>query len=57
LVAEPKERKYRVLVAMQPWIFNDLFAKKPNKDTILEILLNKLQCKELDDHFVVVVEG
>jgi len=51
------ERKFRVVVAMRPWIFNDVFAKKPDKDAILEILLDKLKDKELDDHFVVIVEG
>lgn len=50
-------RKYRVVVAMRPWVFHDKFAKKPDKNTILEMLLDKLKDKKLDDHFVVVVEG
>ena len=50
-------KPYRVLVAMNPLIFNELFAKKPDKDKILEIVLDKLKDGELDDHFVVVVEA
>jgi hypothetical protein len=50
-------RKFRVVVAMRPWVFHDEFTKKPDKNAILEMLLGKLQQKKLDDHFVVVVEG
>jgi len=42
---------------MKPWVFEDAFPKKPDKDAIIEILLDKLKDGELDDHFVVVVEG
>jgi len=49
--------KYRIVIAMRPWVFHDQFPQKPDKNAILEVLLDKLQRKELDDHFVVVVEG
>jgi hypothetical protein len=50
-------RKYRVVVAMRPWVFRDKFPRKPDKNAVLEMLLDKLQKKELDDRFVVLVEG
>lgn len=50
-------RKYRVVVAMRPWVFRDKFPRKPDKNAVLEMLLGKLQKKELDDRFVVLVEG
>jgi len=49
-------RKFRVLVAMHPLVFNDFFEKKPDKEAVLEIVLDKLQRKELDEKFIVVVE-
>jgi hypothetical protein len=50
-------RKYRVVVAMRPWVFRDKFPRRPDKNAVLEMLLGKLQKKELDDRFVVLVEG
>jgi len=42
---------------MKPLVFDDAFAKKPDKNSILELVLGKLKDGELDDHFVVVVEA
>ena len=49
-------RKYRVMVAMHPWIFTDRFPRKPGRDSILELLMNKIENKELGHLFVVHVE-
>ena len=48
-------KSYHVVVAMKPWVFDDDFPKKPNKDFILEIVLDKLKDGELNDNFVVVI--
>ena len=48
---------YHVVVAMKPWVFDDDFPKKPDKNSILQFLLDKLKDGELDDNFVVVVEA
>ena len=50
-------KRYHVVVAMKPWVFDDVFSKKPDKNSILEIVLDKLKDGEMDDHFVVVVEA
>jgi len=50
-------KRYHVVVAMKPWVFDDDFPEDPDKNWILEILLRKLKDGELDDHFVVVVEA
>ena len=50
-------KRYHVVVAMKPLVFDDAFAKKPDKNSILELVLGKLKDGELDDHFVVVVEA
>ena len=50
-----KCERYHVVVAMKPLIFDDDFPKKPDKDSILELVLDKLKDGELDDNFVVVV--
>ena len=49
--------RYHVVVAMKPWVFDDAFSRKPDKDSILELVLGKLKDGELDDNFVVVVEA
>ena len=49
--------RYHVVVAMKPWVFDDAFAKKPDKNSILELILDKLKDGELDDKFVVVIEA
>ena len=49
--------RYHVVVAMKPWVFDDDFARKPDKNSILQFLLDKLKDGELDDNFVVVVEA
>ena len=48
-------KSYHVVVAMKPWVFDDTFPRKPDKDSILELVLDKLKDGELDDNFVVVV--
>ena len=50
-------KRYHVVVAMKPLVFDDAFAKKPDKNSILELILDKLKDGELDDNFVVVVEA
>ena len=50
-------KRYRVVVAMKPLVFDDNFPRKPDKNSIIEIVLDKLKDGELDDHFVVVVEA
>ena len=50
-------KRYHVVVAMKPLVFDDNFARKPDKDDIIEIVLDKLKDGELDDNFVVVVEA
>ena len=50
-----KCERYHVVVAMKPLIFDDDFPKKLDKDSILELVLDKLKDGELDDNFVVVV--
>ena len=49
--------RYHVVVAMKPLVFDDAFPKKPDKNSILELVLGKLKDGELDDNFVVVVEA
>ena len=49
--------RYHVVVAMKPWVFDDDFPEKPDKNSILEFLLEKLKDGELDENFVVVVEA
>ena len=48
-------KRYHVVVAMKPLVFDDDFPRKPDKNSILEIVLDKLKDGELDDNFVVVV--
>jgi len=48
-------KRYHVVVAMKPLVFDDAFAKKPDKNSILELVLDKLKDGELDNNFVVVV--
>ena len=48
-------KRYHVVVAMKPLVFDDAFAKKPDKNSILELILDKLKDGELDNNFVVVV--
>ena len=50
-------KRYHVVVAMKPLVFDNDFPRKPDKNWILKILLRKLKDGELDDHFVVVVEA
>ena len=50
-------KRYHVVVAMKPLVFDDAFPKKPDKDAIIEIVLDKLKDGKLDDNFVVVVEA
>ena len=50
-------KRYHVVVAMKPWVFDDDFARKPDKNSILQFLLDKLKDGELDKNFVVVVEA
>ena len=50
-------KRYHVVVAMKPLVFDDAFPKKPDKNSILELVLDKLKDGELDDNFVVVVEA
>ena len=50
-------KHYRIVVAMKPLVFDDTFPRKPDKDDIIEIVLDKLKNGELDDNFVVVVEA
>ena len=50
-------KRYRVVVAMKPLVFDDDFPEEPDKKWILEILLGKLKDGELDENFVVVVEA
>ena len=52
-----KFNRYHVVVAMNPWVFDDDFPKKPDKNCILEVLMDKLKDGELDSNFVVVVEA
>ena len=52
-----KCERYHVVVAMKPLVFDDAFARKPDKNSILEFLLEKLKDGELDENFVVVVEA
>ena len=52
-----KCERYHVVVAMKPLVFDDDFSRKPDKNSILELVLGKLKDGELDDHFVVVVEA
>ena len=47
-----KFNRYHVVVAMNPWVFDDDFPKKPDKNSILEVLMDKLKDGELDDNFV-----
>jgi len=42
---------------MKPLVFDDVFSRKPDKDSILELVLDKLKDGELDENFVVVVEA
>ena len=51
-----KCERYHVVVAMKPLVFDDDFPRKPDKNSILEFLLEKLKDGELDKNFVVVVE-
>ena len=48
---------YHVVVAMKPMVFDDAFAKKPDKNKILELVRDKFEDGELDGNFVVVVEA
>ena len=50
-------KRYHVVVAMKPLVFDDDFPKKPDKNCILEVLMDKLKDGELDVNFVVVVEA
>ena len=50
-------KRYHVVVAMKPWVFDDAFPCKPDKNSILELVLDKLKDGELDENFVVVVEA
>ena len=50
-------KRYHVVVAMKPWVFDDAFSRKPDKNSILQFLLFKLKDGELDENFVVVVEA
>ena len=50
-------KRYHVVVAMKPLVFDDDFARKPDKNSILQFLLDKLKDGELDKNFVVVVEA
>ena len=52
-----KCERYHVVVAMKPWVFDGDFARKPDKNSILQFLLDKLKDGELDENFVVVVEA
>ena len=52
-----KSTRYHVVVAMKPLVFDDDFARKPDKNSILQFLLDKLKDGELDENFVVVVEA
>ena len=51
-----KCERYHVVVAMKPLVFDNDFPRKPDKNSILEIVLDKLKDGELDSNFVVVVE-
>ena len=48
-------KRYHVVVAMKPLVFDDIFPRKPDKNSILELVLDKLKDGELADNFVVVV--
>ena len=50
-------KRYHVVVAMKPLVFDDDFSKKPDKNKILELVRGKMQDGELNDNFVVVVEA
>jgi len=50
-------KRYHVVVAMKPLVFDDDFPRKPDKNSILQFLLDKLKDGELDENFVVVVEA
>jgi len=50
-------KRYHVVVAMKPLVFDDDFSRKPDKNSILQFLLDKLKDGELDKNFVVVVEA
>ena len=53
-----KCERYHVVVAMKPWVFDgDFCTGKPDKNSILQFLLDKLKDGELDENFVVVVEA
>ena len=52
-----KCERYHVVVAMKPLVFDDNFPRKPDKNSILELVLDKFKDGELDDNFVVVVEA
>ena len=50
-------KRYHVVVAMNPWVFDDDFPEKPDKDKILELVRHGLEHGGLHDNFVVVVEA
>ena len=50
-------KRYHVVVAMKPLVFDDDFPRKPDKNKILELVRDKLQHGEFNDNFVVVVEA
>ena len=50
-------KRYHVVVAMKPLVFDDDFPRKPDKNKILELVRDKMQDGELNDNFVVVVEA
>lgn len=50
-------QEYRVLIAMHPIIFYEKFMHKPNREAILELLLDRLKEKKLDDKFVIIIRA
>ena len=50
-------KRFHVVVAMKPLVFDDDFPRKPDKNKILELVRDKLQDGEVNDNFVVVVEA
>ena len=51
-----KLKKYNVVLTMKPIRFTVLNFSKPTKEMILEILMEKLRTKELDELFIETVE-
>lgn len=52
-VQEPKMRRYKVTVSMVHHTFTDKFIGPPNRDRVLQIVLDKLSRGELDDWFTI----